>query len=86
MFFFILSGDMMRFFYYYTGWKRLVLISSDGDDYKGGAEIIETALDFYIADEFKIVHHYTDVSINASSSQIDQILSSIIYEARSTEH
>ncbi|XP_053384657.1 atrial natriuretic peptide receptor 1-like [Mercenaria mercenaria] len=75
-------GDMMTFFYYYTGWRRLVLISSDGDDYRGGAETIESALARSFWDPFLVVHHYSDVRINASIAQIDQMWSSIIFEAR----
>jgi hypothetical protein len=73
---------MMRFFYLYTGWRRLVLISSDGDAYRGGATTIKSSLESNPAYDFLIAHHYSDVKINASIAQIDQMWSTIIYEAR----
>ena len=72
----------MRFFYMYTGWRRLVLVSSDGDAYRGGSTTIKSALERYPIDGFLIAHHYSDIKINASEAQIDQIWSTVIYEAR----
>ncbi|XP_060604135.1 atrial natriuretic peptide receptor 1-like [Ruditapes philippinarum] len=75
-------GGIMTLFYYYTGWRRLVMISSEGDDYKSAAGVIETNLKEHAANYFLLAHHYSDVNINASAKEIDQILSNIIYEGR----
>ncbi|XP_053384831.1 atrial natriuretic peptide receptor 1-like [Mercenaria mercenaria] len=75
-------GGIMTLFYYYTGWRRLVMISSEGDDYKSGAITIETNLKSHASNGFLIAHHYSDVNINATAAEIDQILSNIIHEGR----
>ncbi|KAL4224656.1 hypothetical protein ACF0H5_015353 [Mactra antiquata] len=77
-------GDIMTLFYYYTGWRRLIMISSDGEDYRTGATTIETNLKNVLNSQFGFViaHHYSDVSINATTAEIDDMFSSIIYEGR----
>ena len=73
----------MTLFYYYTGWRRLIIISSEGDDYAAGAETITTNLAYHSINGFNIVHHYEKVTIGASEDEIDTIFSAIIYEGRS---
>ena len=73
----------MTLFYYYTGWRRLIIISSVGDDYVAAAETIVTNLGYYSFHGFNVVHHYEKVSTNASASDIDSMLSAIIHEGRS---
>ena len=73
----------MTLFYYYTGWRRLVLISSEGDDYVAAAETIVTNLDQHAVNGFNIVHHYEKVNVGATDAEIDAIFSNIIHEGRS---
>ena len=82
MLFYFLGGIMMLF-YFYTGWRRFVVISCRGDDYVGAAATIEDSLELQSFRGFYLVHHYSEISTNAATNTIDQILSSIIYEARS---
>ena len=73
----------MTLFYFYTGWRRLIIISSEGDDYAAGADTIITNLNLYTFNGFNIVHHYEKVTIGASQDEIDSIFSTIIHEGRS---
>ena len=73
----------MTLFYFYTGWRRLIIISSEGDDYTAGADTITTNLGYYSLMGFNIVHHYEKVTIGASQDEIDTIFNAIIHEGRS---
>ena len=72
----------MTLFYYYTGWRRMVIISTDGDDYSAAAETIITNLGYHVVSGFNIVHHYERVRMGITDVEIDRILTNIIYEAR----
>ena len=72
----------MVLFYYYTGWRRFVIVSSKGEDYIATSDTIERSIDSLSARGFRVVHHYREVSTNATVGEIDQIFSSIKFEAR----
>ena len=74
----------MILFFFYTGWTRYVVISSEGEEYLAGTETILTAMKGNPIRTFDIVHHYDDVRINPTQADIDLILGRVIYEARGT--
>lgn len=80
---FVIPGGFFVRFYYYVYWKRFVLISSAADEYRACAETIVVNTKQHELKGMKIVHHYDEVSLSASESDIDAILSSIVHEARS---
>ena len=59
------------------------MISSEGYDYTSAADVIEANIKDHAPNGFLLAHHYSDVNMNASTSEIDQILSSIVHEGRS---
>ena len=75
-------GGIMMFFYYYTGWRRFVIISSEGDDYRSGAETVSYSMKKHTSTGFMIAHHYEEVRIQPTDAEIDVILENIMHEAR----
>lgn len=78
------TGGIMMMFYYYTGWRRFVIISSEGEDYRSGAETITHSLKQHSQMGFHIAHHYEEVRIRATEAEYDAILRNVIHEARGT--
>jgi len=74
----------MMLFFFYTGWRRMVMVSSDRPEYLAAATAIEDAVQAYTFAGFTLNHHYSGVGMNASADTIDAIYGTIIYEARGT--
>lgn len=72
----------MMMFFYYTGWRRFAMISSQGDEYQAGAETITTNLRLHESRGFYLAHHYEEISSNPTQTEVDNILTNIVFEAR----
>ncbi|XP_052799084.1 atrial natriuretic peptide receptor 1-like [Mya arenaria] len=75
-------GGIMMLFYYYTGWRRLVIISSDRPEYRAAAETIKNSIEQHAVNGFYVSHHYNDITLNPSDDVIDTMLRNIIHEGR----
>ncbi|KAL4224652.1 Retinal guanylyl cyclase 1 [Mactra antiquata] len=77
-----LGGIMGTSYITKTKWARFVLISSNGADYKEGATSIEASLKSTNKKDLKIYYPYTNVRINASDTEIQDMFNSITREGR----
>jgi len=83
----LFSGGIMISFFYNIAptWKRLVIVSSNGADYKAGAKFIEDYMATHKANNFSVRNHY-DVKRKASQKDIDDIFNQIKLESRSKKN
>ena len=69
-------------FFYYAGWRRFILISCNGAEYRGAAETLIDSFEREVFDNFTLAHHYEDEPINMTSIRIGQIFRNIVREGR----